>query len=150
MLSRQLRSFCALALLLVTTSCSGGGGGDDSDPIPDVAADETIKWSVQAPVSGDTCGERISPVTQTFTVSRTSGALTVKTGLVTVPATETETGFTFGFDESNGTCVRSYHGEFSNIVGDDISTTAQVVLTASSTCDGRSCSSSWTGIGTAN
>lgn len=128
-----------LGLIGALTSCSGGGSSDGS-PSPGTPSG-TTRWLVNANVSGDSCGDRISNVNQFFDVTDNGATVTVDTSLVTLQGANGDGGFAVGFDETNGDCVRSYQASFTNVT----STSADVNLTSTSTCDGLSCGSSWVG-----
>lgn len=149
---RILISASTFAFVLAVTGCSGGsndvnlGGGDNSgggsDTPHEVIGGST--WKVEAGVSSDTCGERISDVTQNFDVVVDGGIATVDTSITTISGPATGSGFTVGFEESNGDCQRSYEAEFSSMS----SSTADVSLTSRSNCGGATCESHWLGSAT--
>jgi hypothetical protein len=134
-----------LPAILLINACSGGGGGSSSTSSGSGASTISTtlngaQWQALAAITKNGCGERISSVRQIFAID---GDL-VNTGIVTVPLTSTAEGFSFGFDEANGGCSRSYLGEFSNVS----SGTANVKFTSTSSCNGRVCENEWVGTAT--
>lgn len=127
------------------SGCKGGGNNDDVSEVTHASTLEGVsKWKILAQVSRDDCGERIAPVNQTITVNKNSTSMNVDTTIVKVGAVSTEDGFTFGFADSIGNCVRHYDTKFSNLTN----TTADVSIAVGSTCDGVSCQNEWTGTAT--
>lgn len=119
------------------SACGGGGGGGGSGS----GRSESGLFEVSANVTADTCGERISPVTQSFNLG-TDGV--IDTGIVKVPVAETGDGFTAGFSEANGDCTRDYLAEFSNVTDSG----ANVRLVSTTTCGAFQCQSEWIGTAT--
>lgn len=136
--------FIVLLLLASLTACGGGGGGYDSGNTPDGVDSSAGQWKVSADVTHDGCGDRISDVNQTFAVSDSGGAITVNSGIVTVNGTKTDSGFTSGFSETNGSCNRSYTADFAYTSG----TTATVNLVSNSDCGTVVCQNNWAGTAT--
>ena len=124
--------FIACLLLLSFTACGsgGGGGGSDSGSPDPVDSSAGGKWRVSAEIALDGCGDRISDVNQTFAVTENGGALRVNTGIVRIAGTKTDSGFTTGFSETNGTCHRRYTADFAYTSD----TTATVELVSNSNC----------------
>lgn len=116
----------------------GGGGGGSSDGSGGVTGGGT--WKVEASVTSDTCGERISNVTQNFTID---GNL-VDTGIVTLTGIDQGNGLTVGFSEANGDCQRTYEATFSDLS----SSPSPVTMTSKSACASVTCESAWTGTAT--
>ena len=136
-----LLTLLLVSLNFVVACSSGGGGGDGSSG----GSSEGAVWNVQAAVTQDGCGERIAPVTQQFTVSESGDSVVVDTSLISVTGSATDSGFLFGFEETNGGCTRSYSGEFSNVGG----STADVTLRSETNCsDGVVCLNLWGGTAT--
>lgn len=110
------------------------GGSEGGTQVTDSGQ---ARWKAMASVISDSCAERIANVEQTFLIDGSS----VDTGIVVVPRTNTESGFSFGFSETNGDCERSYLGEFTEVTG----STAKISLTSTSRCASKNCESKWSG-----
>jgi len=123
-------------------SSDGGSSDGGSVDVPsDGGLQGTRSYLVEAPVASDSCGERVSAVNQTFTVSDSGSGVIVDTSLVKVAGTEVNGTISAGFSESNGSCSREYK---MNI--DDVNSSAPLAtLTAKTTCGGTVCSTVWRG-----
>lgn len=143
---KHLLLCAALVLSSVNFMGCGSGGSDDVDLSGggEGQLSGAKSWLVTANVEHDSCGERISAVRQKFDVQTSSDSVVVDTDVVIVHGTKTGDGFTFGFSEQNGDCVRTYSGTFSSVSGNS----ASVRLVANSACATQTCESSW--VGTAN
>lgn len=127
-----------ITLIALATACGGGGGGESSGT--DTPAGGKV-WKVTAKVSADNCRERISTVNQDFVVNGSGSELIVDTTVSNARGAETDDGFTFGYQEQNGDCLRTYSGIFSDVSD----STATVKLTSQSNCKTIQCQSEWTG-----
>jgi len=127
--------------LLSTGVISCGGGGGSSGGVETV---DGAQWKINAAVSSDGCSERISPVTQTFTINQSGSQVVVDTSIVSMSGTTTDDGFVAGFAEANGDCSRSYEIQFSNMS----SSIADVKLNSSSECLSQTCQNEWSGTAT--
>lgn len=128
-----------LLFLFLFAGC--GSGGSDAGPVTEngSVADST-SWEARADVTLDGCRERISAVRQIFSLNGDS----IQTGIIALATTKTATGFSFGFEEANGNCLRNYKGEFSDVSA----TSATVQFVAISSCDGTVCENQWSGTAT--
>lgn len=122
----------------------GAGSSDGSSSGGGSSLSGSNVWDVRAAVSGDSCGERISDVRQSFAVNSSSGTVSVNSSAITLQGTSTSDGFTASMQESNGKCTRTYTTDFTNMSDN----TADVELTAHSDCGANSCESHWTGTAT--
>ena len=140
-----MKRILVLALFCILPGCSGGGGGSDSGSSGGSSGTTDNSdsgsfagtWEAKAGIATDGCHERISTVRQIFTVSDN----TVDTGIISVGFVPSATGFTFGFEDTNGNCHRKYTGEFSNVT--DLGAT--VSFSSVSNCGGQVCENTWTG-----
>lgn len=96
---------------------------------------------VRAPVSSDSCNERISSVDQQFVVNTGASGATIDTSLVTVPAVVSNDTVTAKFSDTNGECTRTYSIQFDAVSG----STTTATLAFESTCGSRTCKSTWEG-----
>lgn len=146
---------CLMTLSVTLSACNGSdnvdmsGGGDNNNNSSDSGQSSGGgnlggAWKATAAVAQDGCGERISPVTQTFSVNDLGSSVEVNTGILTLSAPLEGDGFTLGFQESNGECNRSYTAKFSQMS----SGTASVNFSVLSTCNGRTCEDKWSGTAT--
>lgn len=123
---------------LILAGCGGGSGGGGSSS--DGAVSGKIV-NVEASVTSDTCGERISSVNQQFVI----GDGVIDSRIASIPATFSGGDATASFSESNGDCTRDYTVEISGYN----SSSPHFTLTANSTCGSSSCKSVWQGTGSA-
>ena len=131
----------SLGFILVTfASCGGGGGGSDTTGGSDFT--EGRSFQVEALVSSETCGERISNVNQPFSVIDEGTSVLVDTSLVKIRGPKVGEGFSAEFSESNGDCVRNYRIEFAELSGIE----TPVILTTEATCGDVTCGSQWQGV----
>lgn len=134
----RFASICSRAVILgvVGFLAACGGGGDDDGGVEQGDGSGT-PYRVEANVTRDSCGERLSNVNQVFTVS---GNL-VDTSLYTVQAVEGGAGLQGSYSETNGECTRTYQFDLSTSGG--IST-----LLAHSECGANICETEWQGVTT--
>ncbi len=124
--------------IIATTliACGGGSGGSDS------ASQSGNVWLVEANVSADGCGDRISAVKQEFTISTDGDMALVDTSINTVQGAFDGQNIVAGYSEGFGDCVRNHSVDFRNINGD----TAEVFMVSQVSCeDGTNCVNNWTG-----
>ena len=138
--------FVSVLVTGALVSCGGGGGGGDGSDLggfdgPVSSVVNGPHWLAQAAVSSDSCGERISAVTQEFVVDQGGGSVLVDTGAVVLSGDSSSGGFTVGFSEANGLCQREYVAQFSDMS----SSTANVKFTSSTNCGTQICKSEWVG-----
>ena len=140
----QTKILRLLSVLSVSAlcACGGGGGGDDTTSGTGGASGDVSgsQWVVDASITKDGCGERISSVHQIFTINGD----TVDTSLRSVPAQSSGDTVTFEYQTASGTCNRTFHGELTGLSG----STGNVTLTKTATCDGQTCENSWSGTAT--
>jgi len=136
---KQTSKLQKAALLIAISFLSACGGGSNNGELRAVGGSGE-QWHVLANISKNGCGERISNVEQTFTVSSDR----VNTSLSTVPIIPTGSGFDFSYSDTNGDCQRTYSGHFSNISGN----TATVELISDSACSTVTCQNTWSGTAT--
>ena len=123
---------------ILAAGCGGGGGGGSSSGGGGVGG---TTYRVQAAVQSDSCGERLAPVNQLFTIDGN----TVDTSLVTLTGESVGGGVHTTFTETNGDCTRTYEATLTDIS----SASLNAELLARTQCGSSTCETRWRGIGTA-
>lgn len=136
----------ATAASVLLSGCSGGGGGGGatggSGSGGGTSGGTTVGGTgepllVQAGVTSDTCGERLSDVTQVFRLNGT----TLDTSIVSFAMTDVGGSLRGGFSESNGDCVRTYQVTMASTGA----STYSVGLSSESSCGSVHCKTTWQG-----